>query len=243
MWNVECVWLLTVHSWIEFSVPVSQLESLLDAKYEWFTHAKTGMKVPRTTKYSVPKALHSMIDMVTPTTAFYSSTAAHESEHEAAEQSLSSRATCNGQTITPKCINSLYDVDYTSKGSQLVSTTGLLGTGASHPDYKQFGNSYVPGLKDFKDVSIAGGSNNGDGSTLEGNLDTQYMGGVSHPNPSEYLNTNPTGSDAKSFNDALSNIASYLTSTDNPPSVVSTSCKSISTGVSFLFLFFPLPLS
>lgn len=222
--------------WIEFTVPVHQLESLLDAKYEWFSHGKTGTKVPRTTKYSVPQALHSMIDLVTPTTAFYSSMEPHAQTTPNTEtQSIDARAACTGSSITPACINSLYNVDYTSAGGVTVASTGLLGIGANHTDYAQFGRTYVSGLKDFKDISINGGVNNGDGSKLEGNLDTQYVGGVSYPNPSQYLALGPAGADATSFNDALASLTNYLNTNSNPPSSVSTSCKSESPAYTLLY--------
>lgn len=199
-------------------MPVHQMESLLGAKYEWFTHASSGLKVPRTTQFSVPRDLHSMIDVVTPTTAFYSSVGPREVNQGALGAGASS------PLISPDKIRSLYNVDYNSTGSQLGATSGLIGVGASHSDFADFGRNFVPGLKDFKDQSVNGGQNSGS-SDLEGNLDTQYMGGVGYPNPSEYLSVAPTGSDAQHFNDALAAFGNYLNSASNPPSVASTSCK------------------
>lgn len=226
---------LTLHSWIEFTVPIHQMETLLDAEYQWFAHITSDIKVPRTTKYSIPQGLHSVIDMITPTTAFYNNMGAHAQEIQMSANTIHSRASgCKGDgSIQPSCINSIYNVDYISNGSQLVGTTGLLGIGANHEDYASFGQAYVPGLKDFQDVTVGNGPNSGNGSALEGNLDTQHMGGISHPNPSVYISAGPIGGDAKSFNDAISNIASYLSSTSNPPSVVSTSCKSASATVPY----------
>lgn len=191
------------------------METLLDAKYEWFVHAETGHKIPGTTEFSVPKNLHSMIDVVTPTTVLVDGIFPHVSND-------GSRAAA-GATVTPEYIRNAYNVDYNATGNQYVATSGLIGIGASHSDYRAFGNDYVPGLKDFKDVSVNGGYNNGDGSTLEGNLDTQYIGGVAHPLPNEYLATGPDGSDANSFDDALLALANYINTNSNPPSVVSTS--------------------
>lgn len=193
------------------------MESLLGAQYEWYTHSGTGLKVPRTTKFYVPEALHSMIDVVTPTTAFYSAIGGQTSNSVLGTAGSSPE-------ISPDKIKSIYNVDYNSTGSQLGATSGLIGVGASHSDYASFGRKFVPGLKDFADQSVNNGHNSGSGD-LEGCLDTQYMGGVGHPNPSQYLATGPTGSDAKSFNDALSALGNYLNTAQNPPSVVSTSCE------------------
>ncbi|CEJ94641.1 hypothetical protein VHEMI10160 [[Torrubiella] hemipterigena] len=205
------------NDWIEFSVPIHQMESLLAAKYELYQHATTGAKVPRTKQYSVPQNLHSVIDVVTPTTAFVSKIAPHIHENSA-------KGAAAGGLTSPASIKSAYNVDYTPSGNgQLIASTGFIGIGASHQDYAAFGRQFVSGLKDFKDVGVNGGSNSGDGSQLEGNLDTQYMGGVGHPLQSEYLAVAPTGSDDKSFNDAMLALTSYLNTNANPPSVVSTS--------------------
>lgn len=202
-------------SWIEFSAPVSKMESLLGSKYEWFVHLETGEKVPRTKQFSVPQNLHDLIDVVTPTTVLYHNMgpSVHSSPLAAGAAGLTS----------PASIKSAYNVDYKGTGNTLVGTTGFLGVGASHQDYASFGSQFSPGLKDFKDVSVNGGSNNGDGSTLEGNLDTQYCGALASPNPSQYLANAPTGSDGTSFNDALLAFGNYLNSASAPPSAVSTS--------------------
>lgn len=160
--------------YIEFVVPVSKLETLLNTKYEAYHHKATGQVAARTLKYSVPKSLHGMIDMITPTTAFYSSIAPSLVEdHVPSNSSLAERATCDGTTITPACINSLYNVDYTSKGTKIAASTLLINVAASHSDFKQFASQYAPSAKDFTDVSVAGGTNPGQGdqnTLLEGNL-------------------------------------------------------------------------
>lgn len=192
------------------------MESLLNAKYQWFVNSESGAKIPGTTEFSIPQNLHSIIDVVTPTTALFDTirpSVAHNNRARAAA----------GATVTPNYIKSTYNVDYNATGNSLVASTGFINIGASHSDFSTFGQKYVPGLKDFKDVSVNGGNNNGDGSTLEGNLDTQYIGGVASPLQSEYLAVGPAGSDANSFNDALLALANYLNNNSNPPSVVSTS--------------------
>lgn len=181
-------------------------------------------------QYSVPLALHGIIDLITPTTAFYRNLVPAKSATSTAQRKRNERrATCDGSSITPSCIYSLYNVTYTSKGSQTVATTELIEVGAVHSDYSQFARSYAIGgtLKDFTDVSVAGGSNPGTNAaegTLEGNLDTQYMGGVARTfKTNQYLDLGPSGTSGEDFADELANLASYLTSTSNPPSVVSTS--------------------
>ncbi|OAQ95772.1 hypothetical protein LLEC1_00392, partial [Akanthomyces lecanii] len=206
---------MPTNDWLEFSVPVSKMESLLGSKYEWFVHLETGEKVPRTKQFSVPQNLHNLIDVVTPTTVLYHNMgpSVHSSPQAAGASGLTS----------PASIKSAYNVDYKGTGNTVVGTTGFLGVGASHEDYANFGSQFSPGLKDFRDVSINGGSNSDDGSALEGNLDTQYCGALASPNPSQYLATAPTGSDGSSFNDAMLAFGNYLNSASAPPSAVSTS--------------------
>lgn len=155
------------------------MESLLDANYELFGHHTLQNLIPGTQKYSIPKGLHGIIDLVTPTNAFYSNmgpTVQDTPAQEQVEGSLDSRATCNTNAITPSCINSLYNVDYTSKGSVTAASTLFIDVAASHSDFQTFSNRYTPGAKDFQDVSVSGGRNPGSGdqnTLLEGNLDTQ----------------------------------------------------------------------
>ncbi|KAJ3493921.1 hypothetical protein NLG97_g4417 [Lecanicillium saksenae] len=200
------------HDWIEFSAPISQMESLLNAKYEWYTHVTSGAKLPRTQQYSIPKNLHGMIDVVTPTTALYHNLAPHEANTDG----LTKRA--GGATATPDFIRQQYNVDYKSTGSQTIAVTSFQNVGASHSDYSSFSQKYNRGLKDFRDIGVNGGSNNGDGSEAEGNLDTQYASALAAPNPAEYLAVGPYD-----FGDGILAFSQYLNSASNPPSVVSSS--------------------
>lgn len=213
------------NDWIEFTAPVAVMEKLLDTKYQMYTHPDSASPhgIPRTTKYSVPKNLHGIIDMVTPTTAFYNPVKP-VGKKSSGKGSGKKRATCDTTRLTPSCIDSLYDVDYTSKGNSLVASTLLIGLAASHSDYYTFGSDFASGLQDFQDVSVASGSNPGSGdenTLLEGNLDTQWIGGVSNPNPSQLLAVGPESNSG--FTDEIANLASYLTSASNPPTAVSTS--------------------
>lgn len=176
-----------------------------------YTHSKTGHKAPRTSAFSIPERLHSVIDVVTPTTTFYNGIVPHI--HNSAQAASN----------TPDSIKSNYKVDWTPSGSSNVATTGFLAVGANHDDFNNFAAKYASGAADFLDVGVNGGQNSGDGSQLEGNLDTQYMGGLAKGLQSEYLANYPEGGDNASFNDAMLALTSYLQTTDNAPTVVSTS--------------------
>lgn len=200
------------------------MESLLDTKYEWFKHEGMGISLPLTTKYSLPENLHAMIQTVTPTTAFYNSVGGLGQEAAPVTASLTDPKVDCHKTTTPKCINQNYNVDYTSTGSQLVASLGMLNQSASHKDFATFATKFQPGMKDFIDVSSNGGKNY-NSAGVEGNIDTQHLGGISHPNPSEYVAFGPTEDNLQGFEDAFSNIATWLATSPNPPSSVSLSCE------------------
>ncbi|KAF2164340.1 hypothetical protein M409DRAFT_25219 [Zasmidium cellare ATCC 36951] len=215
--------------WLAFSAPVSTMEALLGTQYDFYTHPSRKGAIPRTTQYSVPLLLHDVIDLVTPTTAFYRNLAPQKSVAAPESKRRTKRQSCTGTTITPKCLYQLYNVTYTSKGSQTVATTELIEVGAVHSDYASFAKQFSISstLADFTDVSVSGGSNPGtsaDEGTLEGNLDTQYMGAIARTFvKNQFLALGPSGESDQDFEDELANLASYLTSTSSPPSVVSTS--------------------
>ena len=213
------------NDWIGFTVPVSTMEKLLGTEYEWFVpkDGRVSQGIPRTKNYSVPKDLHGMIGMITPTTAFYNPTKPMAEKAQKAETKVSKRD-CDGTNITPDCIKQIYNVDYNANGNSLAAATLLIGLAASHNDFATFGQDYVSGLQDFDDISISNGNNPGSGSIddlTEGNLDTQYIGGLAYPNPSQLLAVGPETN--QGFADEIANLASYLTSTNNPPTAVSTS--------------------
>lgn len=88
-----------------------------------------------------------------------------------------------------------------------------------------FVSEYAPAAPDFRDVSISGGINDGSGdlgTLLEGNVDTQWLGAMMSPNPTDFLACSQ-GSAPPKFEDDLVNLASYLTSNRRAPTVVSIS--------------------
>jgi tripeptidyl-peptidase-1 len=56
--------------WINVSLPVSEVESLLDTKYSIFEHEEGG-RIVRTPAWSLPQHLHQHIDVIQPTNSFF----------------------------------------------------------------------------------------------------------------------------------------------------------------------------
>lgn len=53
--------------WLQFSIPVSQANTLLQADFTVFNHAETGTQLTRTLAYSIPATLQGHVDLIHPT--------------------------------------------------------------------------------------------------------------------------------------------------------------------------------
>lgn len=53
--------------WLQFSIPVSQANTLLQADFTVFNHAETGTQLTRTLAYSIPATLQGHVDLIDPT--------------------------------------------------------------------------------------------------------------------------------------------------------------------------------
>lgn len=224
--------------WMEIRVPISQAETLLNSKYSLFKDSVTGKTVPRTTEYSIPSLLHSHIDTVQPTTSFHRSIGAQPATNVTESAPLQRRANCDPSNITPACIRTYYNVDYTGNGRAGLAVTGLIGYSASHTDASRFLNQYDSGNSgsNFKDGSIGGAQNDPSNPTLESNLDTQIALSLGHPNPVTYLAVGPNNDPDNQFGDELVNLGNYLNSQSNPPTSVSTSYGGEENGFSSQYL-------
>ncbi len=56
--------------WLQFSIPVSQANTLLQADFTIFNHAETGTQLTRTLAYSIPATLQGHVDLIHPTITF-----------------------------------------------------------------------------------------------------------------------------------------------------------------------------
>lgn len=121
--------------WITLQVSVAQAERMLGAKYNVYQHVGTSQRIVRTLGYSLPRSLHSHVDVVAPTTYFGTlrsmrSTSFLQPDIEPAEKLISPDlsaaavpASC-GTTITPACLRALYN---TSTYVPQATSTNKLG--------------------------------------------------------------------------------------------------------------------
>ena len=139
--------------WVTIVVSVAEAERMLGTKYNVYHHAKSGQDVVRTLGYSLPKELHSHVDVVAPTTYFgtlrsmkSTSFVQHDvkpmTPAEVQEASLVpvSNAvvptTCT-RTITPACLRALYNTSTyvpTQTATNKLGVAGYLGEFANTAD-------------------------------------------------------------------------------------------------------------
>jgi tripeptidyl-peptidase-1 len=184
---------------IKLSLPVADVERLLDTKYFIFEHVD-GTRLVRTPEYSLPAHLHEHVTVITPTNQFLKSDPMSKDIRvkagsyplpslvpEPANSSVA--AVCNFSLVTPDCLRTIYGtINYTAQApdKNKVALTDYLGEINSRPDIEQFLQLYRPeaaaAANEFKKISIAGGPINDLNSTeitdqtgIEGNLDAETI--------------------------------------------------------------------
>jgi tripeptidyl-peptidase I len=162
---------MTVSSdWIYLDTTVGQMEDLIKAKYQYFTHAETKDRVLRTTKYSLPAELQRSISLVAPTTmlgrvsamrstihrkektpagthaAFVAGDVVAESAGAVSKltQSNAVPSAC-AYSITPDCLKSLYNLgNFTAKaGTNTLGIAGYLEQYVQNDDLTAFLKRYA----------------------------------------------------------------------------------------------------
>ena len=129
--------------WVIVTVAVGQAERVLGTKYHTYKHSKSGEEIVRTLSYSLPKELHSHIDLVAPTTYFgtlrsMKTTSVLEPETSGKNPTFASPASplyCNA-AVTPKCLQSMYKtIDYVPEAkSNVLGVAGYLNEFANYAD-------------------------------------------------------------------------------------------------------------
>ena len=129
--STESLSLSPAGDWISLSLPVHEVESLLETTYSIYEH-EDGSKLVRTTEWSLPVHLHEHITTIQPTTAFLRvkphvpifpeikrSVDFIESADKGpwgppppAENLTGIAAVCNFSAVTPACLRTLYDSKY-----------------------------------------------------------------------------------------------------------------------------------
>ncbi|GAP89437.2 putative tripeptidyl-peptidase 1 precursor [Rosellinia necatrix] len=194
--------------WITVSLPISDIERLLDTEYHIFEH-KDGAKVARAPSWSLPRHLHGHIDTIQPTNSFFrarthSSQAFVDSgvisdssaKHRPTNPQLA--AVCNTDSVTPQCFETLYKTKgYNPRATEKnkVAFTNYLGEHPIRSDGELFLEKFRPDsvcvAEAFPQLTLAGGPGDApltaaelsSGTSKEANLDFQAIAGINDRTP------------------------------------------------------------
>jgi tripeptidyl-peptidase-1 len=132
--------------WITLRISVAQAEKMLNTKYNVYHHPASGEEAVRTMSYSLPKALQSAVDLVSPTTYFgtlrsmkatsflqpnVKPITPEELVNDAAALfapgvNAAVPSTC-ARTITPACLRALYNTSTYTPTQQAKNKLGVVG--------------------------------------------------------------------------------------------------------------------
>ncbi|KAI0392938.1 peptidase S8/S53 domain-containing protein [Xylariaceae sp. FL0594] len=189
------------NDWVTFTTTVEKANRLLNTTFGWYEYKQGGGPKLRSLDYSVPDEVAQHVDLIQPTTRFGQLGAKKstifdmhilEPEEEAklakSNKATAASAVCNTSQITPACLKSLYNINYTptAKGN-LVAFASYLEEYARYSDLATFESRYLPSAsgQNFSVQLVNGGLNSQTSSSDSGeaNLDIQYILGVSAPIP------------------------------------------------------------
>lgn len=138
-----------VGDWVTLRITVAQAERMLGAKYNVYHHPASSEKVVRTMSYSLPRDLHSHVDVVAPTTYFGTLRSMRvtsfvqpdldisEEFAEVASFAPGAVSPSCGSKITPECLRALYNTaDYvpTQTATNRLGVAGFLDEFANYAD-------------------------------------------------------------------------------------------------------------
>ncbi|KAJ7283220.1 subtilisin-like protein [Mycena rebaudengoi] len=228
-----------VGDWISFPIAVGQANRMLAADFAVYAHKPTGEQYVRTLAYSIPASLRNHIRVVHPTT-FTSSRSFGGPMHSSPMVSVSKvpgasavntteAPTACGDTMTPNCLQSLYELPSkpATNATNSLLVTGFLRQFANKNDISQFISMARPDIglpwgAEFFERFIDGGVNSQYPyqAGLEAAVDIQYTLGLATNVPVTFMSV---GSNYKDNDNGFMDVVESLMADDNPPKVVTTS--------------------
>ncbi|KAI1270798.1 tripeptidyl-peptidase 1 precursor [Xylaria sp. FL0933] len=235
--------------WITVTLPVSQIEKLLDTEYHIFEH-EDGAKVARAPAWSLPNHLHDHIDTIQPTNSFF------RARHQASDAVIDAgilinpkiqsyptgsgiSAVCNNASVTPQCFETLYKTKGYKPRATHKNTVGFTNYLGEHPIrsdgelfLEKFRPGYVSVARTFPQYTIANGPGDGpivDGESQEANLDFQAITGINPQTPIVSFSTGgsppfiPSNSTPTNTNEPYLVWVNWLLEQKSIPQVISTS--------------------
>ncbi|KAI1809559.1 tripeptidyl-peptidase [Poronia punctata] len=183
------------NDWLTFSTTVEKANKMLDTTFGWYQNDQGGSPKLRALEYSVPDEVAEHVDLIQPTTRFGRLAAEkstifdmHILEDEEASRIADVDADCNTSRITPACLKSLYNINYTPETEgNLVAFASYLEEYARYSDLASFESKWLPEAsgQNFSVELVNDGLNDQDSNddSGEANLDLQYILAVSAPIP------------------------------------------------------------
>ncbi|KAM6496816.1 Peptidase S8/S53 domain containing protein [Amanita muscaria] len=223
--------------WIIVRVSVAQAERMLGAKYNVYYHPASSERVVRTIGYSLPRELHSHINVVAPTTYFGTMRTMRATSFLQPEiQPISDAtppSTCR-TTITPSCLRTLYNtINYvpTSTSTNKLGVAGYLDEYANRVDLQTFFSRFRTDAQgsSYTTVLVNGGLDDQTNPGTEANLDIQYTTGISYPTPNTYYSTGgsppfiPDSNTPTDTNEPYLDWLNFVLSQSTIPQVITTS--------------------
>jgi tripeptidyl-peptidase-1 len=196
--------------WINVYIDIESVENLLDTEYSVFEH-EDGLRLLRTSEWSLPLHLHEKIDTIQPTNSFMRTspqamgwkqfTAPWTPPGYIPPSNETISKVCQFFPVNIECFRTLYGtIDYVPKvpGLNKIAFNNYLNQTPVRPDIYQFLEKYrpeaAPNAWAFKSIEIAGGlpaqdtpitpdqSVSDDGQfAKEANLDAQTILGMTFP--------------------------------------------------------------
>lgn len=170
--------------WIRLSLPVAEVERILDTEYSVFEH-KDGDRVVRAPAWSLPAPLHEHIDTIQPTNSFFRPEGRGRTLKTVVPMSDSARMSvqqfpdahafapdasvdqvCNASAVTTTCLRTLYGtINYKPQvpGKSQIGLTDFLMEANNRSDVRIFLSKFRPdavtAADTFQVVVINGGDN------------------------------------------------------------------------------------
>lgn len=192
--------------WISVTLPIEDVEQMLDTKYSVYRHKDDGSELVRAPHWSLPAHLHDHIDTIQPTNSWFrakpkaTGVRVKQLFEEKPElkyyANASVDAVCNATSVTPTCIRTLYGtIDYVTQSTDtnLMGLCDYLNETNNRNDTYTMLAAYRPEAKEGAYQFSFDVINNGttaqvyteealeDETGVEGNLDVQNMLSVGWP--------------------------------------------------------------
>ncbi|KAJ7781855.1 family S53 protease [Mycena maculata] len=220
--------------WLTVTIPVAKANALLAANYQTFQHLDSGKSYARTLSYSLPAEVAPHIDDIHPSTTFNKPASARPvlsvpQASKAVSSSASTAASC-ATTVTPSCLQSLYNIPTTpaTESSNNIAVAGFIDQFAQKSDLKTFLTSFRTDLSSsttFALQTLDGGENTQNaadaGTEAAQQLDIQYTVGVATNVPITFVSVGEDNQDGDLG--GFLDIVNFVSAEDSIPQVMTTS--------------------